>query len=159
MAITAQHVVTIEYTLTDDEGRTIDTSQGRDPLSYLHGAGNIVPGLEKALEGQDVGADFKVSIPPEEGYGAYQAGFVRNVPVRKLPNGRAQAGQRVRLDTSAGPHIFTVKSVKGDYAQLDGNHPLAGKTLHFQVKVVGVRAPTADELAHGHVHGPGGHGH
>ena len=159
MIISAQHVVTIEYTLTDDEGRTLDSSEGREPLSYLHGANNIVPGLEKALEGKEVGADLKVTVTPAEGYGDYQDGFVRNVPVRKLPNGRAQVGQRVRIDTSAGPHIFTIKSVKGDYAQLDGNHPLAGKTLHFQVKVVGVRAPTAEELAHGHVHGPGGHGH
>ena len=159
MPVTAQHVVSIDYTLTDDEGRTLDTSQGREPLAYLHGAGNIVPGLEKALEGQEVGAKIEVSVTPEEGYGHYEAGLVRNVPVRKLPQGRAQAGQRLRLDTAAGPHIFTVKAVRGDYAQLDGNHPLAGKTLHFKVTIVGIREPTAEELAHGHVHGAGGHAH
>lgn len=159
MPVTAQHVVSIDYTLTDDEGRTLDTSQGREPLAYLHGAGNIVPGLEKALEGKEVGEKVEVSVTPDEGYGQYEAGLVRNVPIRKLPQGRAQAGQRLRLDTAAGPHIFTVKSVRGDYAQLDGNHPLAGKTLHFKVTIVAVREPTAEELAHGHVHGAGGHAH
>jgi FKBP-type peptidyl-prolyl cis-trans isomerase SlyD len=159
MAVSAQHVISIDYTLTDDAGRTLDTSQGREPLAYLHGAGNIVPGLEKALEGQEVGATLEVSVSPEEGYGQYEAGLVRNVPVRKLPEGRAQAGQRLRLETSAGPRVFTVKSVKGDYAQLDGNHPLAGQTLNFKVTVVSVREPTAEELAHGHVHGAGGHSH
>jgi FKBP-type peptidyl-prolyl cis-trans isomerase SlyD len=159
MLVAAQHVVSIDYTLTDDEGRTLDSSQGREPLAYLHGAGNIVPGLEKALEGRDSGATIEVSVAPEEGYGHYQAGLVRNVPVRKLPEGRAQAGQRLRLDTTEGPRVFTVKAVKGDYAQLDGNHPLAGKTLHFKVTVVSVREPTAEELAHGHVHGAGGHAH
>jgi FKBP-type peptidyl-prolyl cis-trans isomerase SlyD len=159
MHVAPQHVVAIEYTLTDDDGRTVDTSQGREPLTYLHGAGNIVAGLEKALEGREVGETLDVSVPPEEGYGQYQAALVRNVPVRKLPQGRATPGTRVRLDTAAGPHVFMVKSVRGDYAQLDGNHPLAGKTLHFKVTIVSVREPTAEELAHGHVHGPGGHGH
>jgi FKBP-type peptidyl-prolyl cis-trans isomerase SlyD len=159
MPVAPQHVVAIEYTLTDDEGRTVDTSQGREPLAYLHGAGNIVPGLEKALEGREVGETLEVSVAPEEGYGQYQAALVRNVPVRKLPQGRAAPGTRVRLDTTAGSHVFMVKSVRGDYAQLDGNHPLAGKTLHFKVTIVSVREPTAEELSHGHVHGPGGHGH
>lgn len=159
MPIRSQQVVSIEYTLTDDDGKTLDSSQGREPLAYLHGAGNIVPGLEKALDGKDIGASFDVSIPAEEGYGNYEAGLVRNVPVRKLPNGRAQVGQRLQLSGPSGMRIFTVKAVRGDYAQVDGNHPLAGKTLHFKVTVVDVRDPTAEELAHGHVHGPGGHGH
>jgi FKBP-type peptidyl-prolyl cis-trans isomerase SlyD len=154
-----QRVISFEYTLTDDDGRTVDTSRGRAPLSYLHGAGNIVAGLEKALDGQPIGASFKVSIPPEEGYGVHAPGLIRNVAIRKLPGGKAKVGTRVRLDTSAGPHVFVVKSVKGDYAQLDGNHPLAGKTLHFDVEVVDIRDPTAEEIAHGHVHGAGGHDH
>lgn len=158
MPVAAQHVISIEYTLNDEEGRTLDTSQGREPLAYLHGAGNIVPGLEKALEGKDVGDSVEVSVTPEDGYGNYDAALVRNVPVRKLPKG-STPGQRLRLDTSAGPAIFTVISVKGDYAKLDGNHPLAGKTLHFKAKVIDIRQPTAEELAHGHVHGAGGHSH
>jgi FKBP-type peptidyl-prolyl cis-trans isomerase SlyD len=160
MPIRAQQVVSIEYTLTDDEGKTLDSSVGRAPLAYLHGAGNIVPGLEKALDGQDIGASFDVSVTAEEGYGNYEAGLVRNVPVRKLPNGRAQVGQRLQLRSpSGGARVFTVKAVRGDYAQVDGNHPLAGKTLHFKIKVIDVRDPTAEELAHGHVHGAGGHEH
>ncbi|HKP61422.1 MAG TPA: peptidylprolyl isomerase [Polyangiales bacterium] len=159
MPIRAQQVVSIEYTLTDDDGKTLDSSQGREPLAYLHGAGNIVPGLEKALDGQDVGASLDVKVTPEEGYGNYEAGLVRNVPVRKLPNGRAQVGQRLQLQGPGGTRVFTVKAVRGDYAQLDGNHPLAGQTLHFKIKVVDVRDPTAEELAHGHVHGPGGAHH
>ena len=159
MPIRAQQVVSIEYTLTDDGGKTLDSSQGREPLAYLHGAGNIVPGLEKALDGLDVGADLDVTVPPEEGYGNYEAGLVRNVPVRKLPEGRAQVGQRLQLQGPGGARVFTIKAVRGDYAQLDGNHPLAGQTLHFKIKVVDVRDPTAEELAHGHVHGPGGAHH
>jgi FKBP-type peptidyl-prolyl cis-trans isomerase SlyD len=159
VSIRAQRVVSFEYTLTDDAGRTVDTSRGRAPLSYLHGAGNIVAGLEKALEGQAIGAQLKVTVSPEEGYGVHQPGLIRNVPVRKLPGGKARVGARVQLQTSSGPHVFVVKSVKGDYAQVDGNHPLAGQTLHFDVEVVDIRDPTAEELAHGHVHGAGGHDH
>jgi FKBP-type peptidyl-prolyl cis-trans isomerase SlyD len=162
MPITAQQVVSIEYTLTDDSGTTLDSSDGRAPLSYLHGANNIVEGLERALEGLDVGANVEVTVTPAQGYGEYDATLAQNVAIRKLnvPNGtRAQVGARVGLKTNAGWKPVFIKAIKGDYAQVDGNHPLAGKTLHFKVKVVGLRAPTSEELAHGHVHGPGGHGH
>ncbi|HKU37829.1 MAG TPA: peptidylprolyl isomerase [Polyangiales bacterium] len=160
MPIRAQQVVSIEYTLKDDEGRTLDTSEGRPPLAYMHGAGNIVAGLEKALDGKDVGDVLDVKVSPEEGYGTYVSGLVRNIPVRKLPDGRGQVGMRFHLrGAEGGPRVFTVTQIKGDYARVDGNHPLAGKTLHFHVKVVDVRDPSAEELAHGHVHGPGGHDH
>jgi FKBP-type peptidyl-prolyl cis-trans isomerase SlyD len=154
--IAAQKVVSIEYTLTSDTGEVIDTSQGRAPLAYLHGAGNIVPGLEKALDGKVAGDSLEVSVPPEEGYGVRDDRLVQNVPVRKLPQGKAQVGQRLRADTEHGPRILTVVAVKGDYAKVDANHPLASKTLHFKVKVVEVRDATAQELEHGHVHA---HGH
>jgi FKBP-type peptidyl-prolyl cis-trans isomerase SlyD len=157
--ITAQRVVSIEYTLTSDAGEVIDSSAGRDPLTYLHGAGNIVPGLEKALEGKSAGDAIEVSVAPDEGYGIRDARLVNNVQVRKLPEGKAQVGQRLRADTPQGPRVFTVKAVKGDYATLDGNHPLADKTLHFKVKVIEVRDATAQELEHRHVHGPHGHDH
>jgi FKBP-type peptidyl-prolyl cis-trans isomerase SlyD len=157
--IASQKVVSIEYTLRDDSGKVLDSSEGREPLAYLHGAGNIVPGLEKALDGKAPGDDIEVSLTPEEGYGHYDAGLVQNVAVRKLPNRKAAPGMRFRLETSDGPRAFTVQSVRGDYAKLDGNHPLAGQTLHFKVKVVDVREPSAEETEHGHVHGPGGHDH
>jgi len=159
MPIRAQQVVSFEYTLSDEQGQTLDSSEGREPLAYLHGANNIVPGLEKALEGREVGASFEVSLTPEDGYGVHEPGLIRKLPVRKLPQGRAQVGMRFRLEGEGGPRVFTVTAVRGDYAQIDGNHPLAGKTLHFKVKVVEIREPTPEELTHGHVHGPGGHGH
>jgi FKBP-type peptidyl-prolyl cis-trans isomerase SlyD len=157
--IEAHKVVSIEYTLTSAAGEVIDSSVGRDPLVYLHGAENIVPGLEKALEGKSAGDTIEVAVPPEEGYGERDARNVRNVPMRRLPDGKAQVGQRLRVDTEQGPRTVMVTAIKGDYATIDANHPLAGHTLHFKVKVMEVRDATAQELEHGHVHGPHGHDH
>jgi FKBP-type peptidyl-prolyl cis-trans isomerase SlyD len=149
-------VITIEYTLKDDEGKVLDTSEGRAPLVYLHGAGNIVPGLEKALDGADVGQSVDATVPSAEGYGAYDERMIQNVPVRKLPEKRPAPGSMLRLQTQTGPRLALVKALRGDYVTLDFNHPLAGKTLHFNVKVVEVREPTEEEVAHGHAHGAGG---
>ena len=154
--VAAQKVVSIEYTLTSETGEVLDSSVGRDPLVYLHGAGNIVPGLEKALDGKSSGDTIEVAVPPEEGYGVRDDRLVRNMPIRKLPEGKARVGLRLRAETG---HILTVTAVKGDYATVDANHPLASKTLHFKVKVLDVRDATAQELEHGHVHGPHGHDH
>jgi FKBP-type peptidyl-prolyl cis-trans isomerase SlyD len=154
-----QKVVSIEYTLTDDAGQVIDTSDGREPLSYLHGANNIVPGLEKAIEGKGVGESVEVSLTPEEGYGVYDKRLIQNIAVRKLPEKKPKVGMQFRLETAAGPRGFIVTAVRGDYATLDGNHPLAGKALNFKVKVVAIRDATADENTHGHAHGAGGHAH
>ena len=144
--VAPQKVVSIEYTLRDDAGKVLDSSEGRAPLAYLHGAGNIVPGLEKALDGKSVGDEIEVSLSPDEGYGPYDDRLIQNVAVRKLPNRKAAPGMRFRLETDAGPRVFTVQSVRGDYAKLDGNHPLAGQALHFKVKVVEVREPTEEEM-------------
>ena len=157
--VAPQKVVAIEYTLKDDAGHVLDTSDGRKPLEYLHGAGNIVAGLEKALDGKDVGSSLSVTVPPEDGYGVYDERLRQNVAIRKLPERKAQVGMAFRLQAPDGARHFIVTSVRGDYAMLDGNHPLAGQTLHFEVKVVDVREPSAEELEHGHVHGPGGHDH
>jgi FKBP-type peptidyl-prolyl cis-trans isomerase SlyD len=156
---TAKKVVSIEYTLTDDAGKVIDSSVGRAPLSYLHGASNIVPGLEKALEGKAEGDEVEVSLTPEEGYGHYDKRLIQNIATRKLPEKKIQVGMQFRLETSAGPRGFIVTAVRGDYATLDGNHPLAGKALHFKVKVGAIRDATDDENTHGHAHGAGGHAH
>ena len=134
-------------------------SNGRAPLSYLHGAQNIVPGLEKALDGKTIGDAIDVSLTPEEGYGVYDKRLIQNLAIRKLPEKKAQVGMQFRLETAAGPRGFIVTAVRGDYATLDGNHPLADKTLHFDVQVVSVRDATTEELEHGHVHGAGGHHH
>src|SRR5262245_4391101 len=157
MQVAARKVVSIEYTLKDDAGKVIDSSVGQEPLTYLHGANNIVPGLERALEGKSVGDSVDVTVTPEDGYGMRDEKAIRNVPLRKLPNQRPTPGMRLRVDTDAGPRIVTVTAVRGDYATVDANHPLAGQTLHFSVKVTDLRDPSEEELAHGHAHGPGGH--
>lgn len=159
MQIAAQKVASIEYTLKNDAGQVIDSSQGRAPLSYLHGAGNIVPGLEKALLGKSVGDTLEVSVPPADGYGERDERLIRNVPMRKLPAGKTQVGMQLRVQTEHGPQLLTVKALRGDYATVDANHPLAGMTLHFSVKVTDVRDASEEELAHGHVHVHGEHGH
>ena len=159
MQVGARKVVSIEYTLHDDGGKVIDASHGRGPLVYLHGAGNIVPGLEHALEGKAAGDALEVSVPPDQGYGVRDERLVQNVAVRKLPDRKAQVGMRLRVQTESGIRLVLIKAVRGDYATLDANHPLADMTLHFKVKVVEVRDATEEELAHGHVHGPGGADH
>jgi FKBP-type peptidyl-prolyl cis-trans isomerase SlyD len=157
--VAAQRVVTIEYTLRDEQGEVLDTSVGKKPLAYLHGAQNLVPGLERALEGKEPGAEIEVTVSPEDGYGIYDPKLVQNIAIRKLPERKAQVGMAVRVDTKDGPRRYFVTAVRGDYASLNGNHPLAGKTLHFKVKVLELRDATAEELQHGHVHEPGGHHH
>jgi FKBP-type peptidyl-prolyl cis-trans isomerase SlyD len=157
MQIGSQKVVSIEYTLKNDAGEVLDSSAGGEPLAYLHGVGHIVPGLEKALDGKSEGESVEVTLAPEEAYGQRDDTLVQNVPVRKLGAKKVQVGGRYQVKTSDGLRIVHVTELRGDYARVDGNHPLAGQTLHFQVKVVGVREATAEELAHGHVHGPSGH--
>ena len=159
MQVAAKKAVSIEYTLEDTAGKVLDSSHGRAPLTYLHGAGNIVPGLERALEGKAEGESVEVTVPPEHGYGLRDERLVRNLPMRRLPNGKAEVGMRFQVQTEHGPQVLTVRAVRGDYAQVDANHPLADVTLCFRVKVVAVRDATEEELAHGHVHGPHGHQH
>jgi len=157
MQVENRKAVTINYTLKDEAGEVLDSSEGREPLSYLHGVGNIVPGLEKALEGKQVGDALTVTVAPEEGYGPRDDRQIRNIPVRKLPEGKVEVGMRFRIQTDQGYLVATVTALRGDYATVDANHPLAGKTLHFAVTVVGIRDATEEELTHGHIHGPGGH--
>jgi FKBP-type peptidyl-prolyl cis-trans isomerase SlyD len=158
--ISADKVVTIHYTLKDDAGTVIDSSAGGDPLAYIQGHGNLVSGLEKALEGKPDGANVAVSVTPEEGYGKYESGLIQRVPKRTLQgSGEVRKGMQFQARTPEGMRLFTVTGIVGDMVTLDGNHPLADKTLHFDVQVVGVREATSEELEHGHVHGAGGHHH
>jgi len=159
MKIASKTAVAIEFTLKDDQGEVIETSVGREPLWYLQGMGNLVPGLETALDGKDVGDTVDVKLPPKDAYGERDEKEVRKVPLRKIKAPRVQVGGRYQMQADDGLRIVQVKAVTGDYAQVDGNHPLAGQTLHFVVKVIEVRDATADEQEHGHVHPPGGHGH
>lgn len=157
--IAKDQVVSFHYTLTDEQGNVIDKSDGQ-PLVYLHGANNIIPGLENALVGKATGDKLTVSVEPAEGYGEYQAELVQEVP-RQMFQGvdQIQAGMQFQAQTEDGVQIVTVKDVTDDIVIVDGNHPLAGQTLNFDVEVVEIRPATTDELAHGHAHGVGGHHH
>jgi FKBP-type peptidyl-prolyl cis-trans isomerase SlyD len=160
MSITQDQVVSIRYTLKDDAGGVIDTSGDGAPLTYLHGHGNLIPGLERELAGKGVGDKVQVKITPADGYGEHDDALVQRVPRRALkglPNVRV--GMRLHAQTEQGPRAVTVTQVTGDMVTLDGNHPLAGQNLNFEVEVTEVRSATAEELSHGHVHGPGGHDH
>jgi FKBP-type peptidyl-prolyl cis-trans isomerase SlyD len=155
MQVAKDKVVSIDYTLTDDEGSVLDTSQGRAPLAYLHGAGNIIPGLEKALEGKQVGEQITVRVPAAEAYGERDDALAQVVPLEMFQGvERVEPGMRFQAQTSAGVQVVTVSKVEGDSVTVDGNHPLAGKPLNFDVSVIDVRDATEDELEHGHVHGP-----
>ena len=161
MQIADNAVVAIHYTLTDDAGTTLDTSRERnEPLAYLHGHGNIIPGLESALVGKQAGDKLNVTVAPEEGYGERHDALIQTVP-REAFEGVDEVlpGMQFQAQTDAGPRLFTITEVEGDNVTVDGNHPLAGATLHFDVEITEVREASAEELSHGHVHGPGGHEH
>jgi FKBP-type peptidyl-prolyl cis-trans isomerase SlyD len=160
MQIAQDTVVSIHYTLTDDAGETVDSSVGGDPLFYLHGNGNLVPGLESALEGKQAGEKVKVTVAPVDGYGEYDKQLVQRVPRRAFKGvADVKAGMQFQVQSDQGPRSVTVTNVAGDMVTVDGNHPLAGKNLNFAVEILEVRPPSEEELAHGHVHGPGGHHH
>lgn len=160
MQIAKDLVASIEYTLTDDAGNIIDSSVGGEPLAYLHGAGNIIPGLESALEGKKAGDTLKVSIAPEDGYGEKNEGLVQVVPKEMFQGVDAiEVGMQFHAQTEYGMQVITVAAVEGNNITVDGNHPLAGQNLNFDVKVIEVRPASTEELEHGHVHGPGGHHH
>jgi FKBP-type peptidyl-prolyl cis-trans isomerase SlyD len=160
LEITADRVVTIHYTLKDDSGTVLDSSAGGEPLAYIQGHGNLVSGLEKALEGKQDGTNLAVVVPPAEGYGVRDESLIQRVPKRTLQgSGQIKKGMQFQARTDDGMRLFTVTAVTGDMVTLDGNHPLADQTLHFDVAIVGVREATAEELEHGHVHGAGGHHH
>ncbi|RJS91411.1 peptidylprolyl isomerase [Salinisphaera sp. Q1T1-3] len=147
------NVVSIHYVLRDNDGEVIDQSAEGQPLSYLHGHDNIVPGLEKAIEGHDEGAEVQTTVEPEEGYGPYREELVQKVNREAFQGVDELApGMSFRAESDAGPMIVTIKEVDGDEVTVDGNHVLAGQTLNFTVNIAGVREASATELEHGHVH-------
>jgi len=160
MQITQDAVALIHYTLTDDEGATIDSSAGGEPLAYIHGNGNLIPGLERELEGKAEGDKLEVKIAPADGYGEFDKSLIQRVPRRSLKGiGNLHVGMQLQAQSERGSRAVSVTQLVGDMVTLDGNHPLAGKNLTFKVEIVAVRAATEEELSHGHVHGPGGHHH
>lgn len=158
--VASQKVVSIDYTLKNNDGQVLDSSNGREPLCYLHGCGNIIPGLEKALEGKQAGEELTVTIEPADAYGERDERMVQQIPKEQfagIPD--LQVGQQVRGQTAEGSHVLTVVDIGDEAVTVDANHQLAGETLNFDVKVVEVRDATAEELEHGHAHGAGGHHH
>ena len=160
MLIAQDKVVLIHYTLKNDQGEVIDSSSGRDPLAYLHGQGNIIPGLEKALEGKQAGDKLSVRVEPSDGYGTRDARLIQEVPRQQFGSANVQPGMQFHAQTAQGrTRVVTVTGIAGDMVTVDGNHPLAGENLNFDVEVTDVRDASQEELSHGHVHGPGGHHH
>lgn len=161
MKVVKGSVVSVDYELHLGDGKIVDASEPGSPLAYIHGEGQIVPGLERALEGLSAGDAKQVVVPPSDGYGEHDARGLQEVPKNAFPSGmEPQVGMELVAQGPQGEAVpFVVREVKPESIVIDLNHPLAGKTLHFDVKVRDVRAATADELEHGHVHGEGGHVH
>jgi FKBP-type peptidyl-prolyl cis-trans isomerase SlyD len=152
MEIADARVASIDYTLTDEQGNVLNKSPESQPLRYFHGAGNIVPGLEKALAGRQVGDTLKVEVKPEEGYGPRNDALVQEVPRTAFQGvDRIEPGMQFHANSERGPLLVTVVDVADDKVRIDGNHPLAGKTLHFDVKVADVREASEEEKQTGTV--------
>lgn len=160
MNITKERVVTMNYTLKNEAGEILDTSEGREPLVYLHGVGALIPGLETELEGKQANDKVSVVVPPEHAYGNRRDDLLKVVSKQGFQGDEELViGMRVQLDTEHGPAIAVIAEVDGENVTLDLNHPLADMTLHFDVEIVAVREANPDEIAHGHVHGEGGVSH
>jgi len=161
MTIAENKVVTLEFTVKNAEtGDLIETSEGAEPLVYLHGFNNLVPGLEKELSGKAVGDKYEVTVTPEEGYGVRDDSLVQQVP-REAFQGieKVEVGMAFTADGPQGPVVVEVTAIEGDTIHIDANHPLASVTLAFSGEIKDIRDASQEELEHGHVHGPGGHQH
>lgn len=160
MQISDKMVVTIDYTLKDDNGTVLDSSTEGN-FAYLHGANNIIPGLENALTGKSAGDEVDISVSPAEGYGEHNETMIQAVPRDMFDSEQEiQVGMQFHAESPEGEMIVvTVTDVEGDDVTVDGNHPLAGVNLNFGVKVIDIREASDEEIEHGHVHGPGGHQH
>ncbi len=160
MNIEQGKVVSIDYTLKNSEGEVLDTSEGREPLPYLHGSGNIIPGLEAALDGKSSGDQVNAVIEPEKAYGVRDENQVGKVARSDLEGvGDISIGTQLQAQTPQGPRVVVVVEMDDESVTIDANHPLAGETLHFDVTVGEIRDATAEEVEHGHAHAPDGEPH
>ncbi|MDR0450322.1 MAG: peptidylprolyl isomerase [Treponema sp.] len=161
MKVEKDRVVAIDYTLTDDNNQVIDSSSGAEPLEYLHGHRNIIPGLERALEGMAAGDKLTLTVSAGDAYGERDEKLVMDVPLSRFDGvEQVEKGMQFEAQTPEGRRVVTVTGVDGENVTLDGNHPLAGRDLNFDVTVKSVREAKAEELSHGHVHSHGhDHGH
>ncbi|WP_020606217.1 FKBP-type peptidyl-prolyl cis-trans isomerase [Spirosoma spitsbergense] len=153
MIIAKDKVAGIHYTLRDSKGNVLDTSEGSDPLYYLHGANNLIPGMEEGLEGHSTGDHFQIDVSPEKGYGVSDPALLEEVPRKAFGGQEIEVG--MQFETNEG-QVITVTKVDPEFVTVDANHPLADQNLFFDVEIMEVREATEDELAHGHVHGHGG---
>ena len=161
MTIKRDTVVTMHYELRDGEGAVLDTSAEQDPLVYLHGANNIIPGLEEQLEGKQVGDEIQAQVAPEKGYGLPVEALIQQVPKAAFGDeiDQIEVGMRFQAETEQGPVPVVVTAIEGETVTVDGNHPLAGKELFFTCQIVEIREASQEELNHGHVQGQGDHHH
>lgn len=156
MQIAKHKVASIHYTLTDNDGKVLDSSSGREPLHYIQGIGNLIPGMEEGLEGKKQGDKVNLKVSPEKGYGVKSDELIQKVPRSAFGDQKIENG--MQFQTNQGG-VVTVTHIGLSEITVDANHPLAGVELNFAVEVLSIREATEDELAHGHVHGPGGHHH
>lgn len=153
MTVQKDRVVSIDYTLRDSTGDIIDSSEGSEPLVYLHGNGNLIPGLEKQIEGKSAGDALKCVVEAGDAYGERDDSLVFKVQKSDFDGAEVQIGMQFEAQGEDGAQVVTVVGIEGDEVTIDANHPLAGEQLHFDVKIVEVREASADEIAKGHVHG------
>ena len=159
MKIAKDSVVRFHYSVSEPGQESLESSRDREPLAILIGHGNIIPGLEAALQDREAGESFGVDVAASEAYGERRDGLTQRVPKKHFGAQKLEPGQQVVLQTNFGPRAVTIQKVGMSVVDVDLNHPLAGKDLHFEVEIVEVREASAEEVAHGHVHGDGGHQH
>jgi len=156
MKVADDLVVGIEYVLKNKEGQVLDSNEGTSPLFYIQGMGQIVPGLENAMDGKVAGDSFSIEIPAEEAYGEFDGELIQHIPRKELAELEPiEEGMEIEIEGEEGLEVVVVTGVEETEVTVDGNHPLAGQDLHFAVKVTEVRMATPEELEHGHVHGEG----
>ncbi|MFZ5638345.1 MAG: FKBP-type peptidyl-prolyl cis-trans isomerase [Pseudomonadota bacterium] len=159
MKIEKDRAVRFHYTVGEVGQPATESSNGGEPLAILIGHGNIIPGLEKAMEGREAGEKFEVDVPAAEAYGERREGLTQRIPKKHFGEQRLMPGMQVVLQTNFGPRAVTIEKVGMSVVDVDLNHPMAGKALHFDIEIVDVREASAEEIEHGHVHGEGGHHH
>lgn len=158
--MTTPKVVSFHYTLKDSKGNVLESSQGDEPLSYLEGVGQIIPGLENEIKGMKPGEKKTVNVKAADAYGEHEEDMVVQVPRAQIPKKDVEVGDRFHADSGQGhTQVVVVTGVTDEHVTVDGNHPLAGQDLSFDVEITDVRDATSEEVSHGHAHGPGGHNH
>jgi FKBP-type peptidyl-prolyl cis-trans isomerase SlyD len=159
MKIEKDRVVSFHYTVSEQGQEPLESSFGRDPLVILVGHGNIIPGLEQAMDGREAGDKFEVDVAAADAYGEKREGLSQRIPKKHFGAQRLEPGMQVILQTNFGPRAVTIEKVGMSVVDVDLNHPMAGKNLHFAIEIADVREASAEEIEHGHVHGEGGHHH